>query len=696
MFAALVQGDALSPQALADLKTETDFATLTIRDQLVLVECAAANDHWGNAIALSGTTGSVSGSNVGATGQAGEPTQSGTIHSVWWKWTAPNSGGTLTLDTFGSSFNTFLSVFSGTSVSSLTPLARNDDTDGWPQSQVQLAVQPNQTYSIAVDGHNTATGTIKLNYRFGPPPANDKLAAATTLNGTSGSVPGNNRHATGEPGEPAQSGTLNTVWWKWTAPKDGALTVDTLGSQVDAYLSLFRTNSTSSSTSFANLTLLAQDDYSAGWSQGRVQVEVQSGKTYYIAVDGNAYLTGAITLNYAFAESPRNDKFANAILLEGTANQVTGTNVNAFGQSGEPAQDGVINSVWWKWTAPRNGVFTVDTGDSDFNTYVSVYSGTSLNTLTWLPRNGEGWGMQSDRWQAEVQAGTTYYIAVDGVDDWTGNIILKYNLTDPPANDKFMQAAELTGRNGRVVGSNVNALSEVGEPGQSWTINSVWWRWTAPKNGVLNLDTMGSNFDTYLSLFSGSSLTSLSVLAQNDDISGTNYHSRIQVPVRANTTYYIAVDGAGHETGAITLNYQLFAPPANDHFANAKVLSGSSGQDTGSTIDASAEPGEPIQDGVIHSVWWTWTAPRNGLLSLDTLGSDFDTYLSVVSRHLNHLTLLAQNDDIATHTVQSRVQVAVQAGMTYFIAVDGYNETPALLHSTTSLWPIIWLLPICA
>ncbi|QYO63352.1 pre-peptidase C-terminal domain-containing protein [Leptolyngbya sp. 7M] len=594
-----------------------------------------------------------------ATGQSGEPAQSGTIHSVWWKWTAPNSGGTLTLDTFGSNFNTFLSVFSGTSVSSLTPLARNDDTDGWPQSQVQLTVQPNQTYYIAVDGHNTATGQIKLNYRFGQPPANDRFATATTLTGTSGSISGNNTHALGEPGEPAQSGTLNSLWWKWTAPRNGVLTVDTLNSQVDAYLSLF--SSTSSTPSFATLTTLAQDDYSAGWSQGRVQVEVQSGKTYYIAVDGYVYLTGAIKLNYSFAESPKNDRFANADLLEGTANQVTGTNINALGESGEPAQDGVINSVWWKWTAPRSGVFTVDTFASDFSTYVSVYSGTSnasLNTLTWLPRNGEGWGMEPYRWQAEVQAGTTYYIAVDGAGDLTGNIILKYNLADPPANDKFSRATALTERSGRVVGSNVNALSEAGEPEQSWTAHSVWWKWTAPKDGVLSVDTIGSQFDTYLSLFSGSSLNSLSVLAQNDNISGTNRQSRIQAPVRAGTTYYIAVDGAVHETGAITLNYQLFAPPANDHFANAKLLPGTSGQDSGSTIDASAEPGEPIQDGVIHSVWWKWTAPSNGVFTVETSDDrSIGTYLSLFrGSSLSNLVRLAQDGgNIAGVKLSSRI-----------------------------------------
>src|SRR5262245_26040575 len=81
---------------------------------------APPNDLFDNAITLTGSIVSTSGSNVGATkqgGGAGEPSIPGGGGanggaSVWWNWTATASGPT-TIDTEGSSFNTLLGVWTG-------------------------------------------------------------------------------------------------------------------------------------------------------------------------------------------------------------------------------------------------------------------------------------------------------------------------------------------------------------------------------------------------------------------------------------------------------------------------------------------------------------------------------------------------------------------------------------------------------
>ena len=48
--------------------------------------------------------------------------------------------------------------------------------------------------------------------------------------------------------------------------------------------------------------------------------------------------------------------------------------------------------------------------------------------------------------------------------------------------------------------------------------------------------------------------------------------------------------------------------PANDGFAAAAVLSGTSATATGSNVNATGEPGEPdlFNDVQINSVWWEW------------------------------------------------------------------------------------------
>src|SRR5436190_19488057 len=54
---------------------------------------------------------------------------------------------------------------------------------------------------------------------------------------------------------------------------------------------------------------------------------------------------------------PANDDFANRIPLAGAAVVVSGDNQHATLQPGEPTVGD--KSVWWSWTAPTAGVYTV-------------------------------------------------------------------------------------------------------------------------------------------------------------------------------------------------------------------------------------------------------------------------------------------------------------------------------------------------
>jgi hypothetical protein len=124
------------------------------------------NDNFSSAstITLSGSSTTVTGSNTGATKQSGEPSHGGNTGgaSVWWRWTAPGSG-TVTLTTTGSTFDTLLAVYTGSSVSALTRIVENDDAAGLLTSSVTFSAVSGTTYYFAVDGYNGATGSISLN-----------------------------------------------------------------------------------------------------------------------------------------------------------------------------------------------------------------------------------------------------------------------------------------------------------------------------------------------------------------------------------------------------------------------------------------------------------------------------------------------------------------------------------------------------
>lgn len=114
------------------------------------------NDAFADRLELKGTSDFVIGSNVGATRETTEPFHWETTgeRSVWWKWQAPLSR-TVTITTAaGSSFDTILAAYTGTSVSGLSLVANNDDFNGNLTSQISFFAAAGTTYQIAVDGYD--------------------------------------------------------------------------------------------------------------------------------------------------------------------------------------------------------------------------------------------------------------------------------------------------------------------------------------------------------------------------------------------------------------------------------------------------------------------------------------------------------------------------------------------------------------
>jgi hypothetical protein len=275
---------------------------------------------------------------------------------------------------------------------------------------------------------------------------------------------------------------------------------------------------------------------------------------------------------------PPNDNFVDRTPITGPSSggssTENGSNVGATGEVGEPDQSGELTSVWWTWTAPSTGSFQIDTNGSSFDTFLSVFTGDSLDALTPVGTDdNSGTDGQDSLLQIDAVEGQTYQIAVDGVDGATGDVIL--NITDlsgdggetgtPPPNDNFEDRTPIpNGLPATENASNVDATNETGEPNpnpdQSGDVNSIWWTWTAPKDGTFQIDTNGSDFDTLLSVFTGSELGNLN-LVSTDDNSGTDgQDSLVLINAREGQEFQIAVDGANGETGNVVLNIEEVIP----------------------------------------------------------------------------------------------------------------------------------------
>ena len=146
------------------------------------------------------------------------------LSSVWYQWTAPNSGpfrfavsspqgdgdGTEVLN--GEARYDRIEVFDDGALAALRPV-----TGGlW---SVTFFAKQGVTYPIRVAG--SARGS-RMELRWSPAsrPANDNFADASVLEGESGRAEGTTEGATLEPGEFFGSHAA-TTWFRWTAPESG-------------------------------------------------------------------------------------------------------------------------------------------------------------------------------------------------------------------------------------------------------------------------------------------------------------------------------------------------------------------------------------------------------------------------------------------------------------------------------------------
>jgi Ca2+-binding RTX toxin-like protein len=373
------------------------------------------NDGFGSAQLLTGETGVVAATSKDATKEAGEPAHAGNPGgaSVWYRWVAPREG-TVTFWITEHTFDTVLGVYSGASVDALTGLESNDDYGNGTASRVSLAVDAGAEYRIAVDGVAGASGPFRIRWRQGP--ENDNFADAQVLTDSAGAVEGSSYGTTTEPGETSDLSVASS-WYRWTPSADG-----TVGFAV--------TGSARGLTVFTGSSVEALVPVTEAGR--RVGFEAVAGTVYSIRVAGNNFSTIPLfTLHWG--EAPANDDFSSPSAISGGTGRVDGSTVFATLEDGEP--DHEPNSVWFSWTAPATGYVRFDSWQLEDptwwnDTFLTVFSGTTLDTLTVLAQNDDRWEARLPAFGSAVSfravAGTTYLISVSAFDGSWGPFGLRW------------------------------------------------------------------------------------------------------------------------------------------------------------------------------------------------------------------------------------------------------------------------------
>src|SRR5258708_24680728 len=127
-----------------------------------------------------------------------------------------------------------------------------------------------------------------------------------------------------------------------------------------------------------------------------------------------------------------------------------------------------------------------------------------------------------------------------------------------PANDNFASPINITATSFTDTKDSSGATTQTADPtpqcAQNAQIpfipglsNTIWYQVVPTGSGTANIDTIGSSYDSVLSVWSGTSLTALTAVACNDDINPriVDVSQLANVPLNAGTTYYILVSSFG-------------------------------------------------------------------------------------------------------------------------------------------------------
>jgi hypothetical protein len=134
--------------------------------------------------------------------------------------------------------------------------------------------------------------------------------------------------------------------------------------------------------------------------------------------------------------------------------------------------------------------------------------------------------------------------------------------------------------------------------------------------------------------------------------------------------------------------------PTNDNCSGAIVITAYPYTNSQSTTNASSigDPTPSCGSGFGRGVWYAYTPPTNGLLEVDTTGSDFDTVLALYIGSCGGLTQRACDDD-SGGSLTSRIMISAAGGTTYYILAGGFGGAGGNLRLHLNLAPAPRILP---
>lgn len=191
------------------------------------------------------------------------------------------------------------------------------------------------------------------------------------------------------------------------------------------------------------------------------------------------------------------------------------------------------------------------------------------------------------------------------------------------------------------------------------------WIWAAPFDGQFTFDTVGSSFDTVLTVLDG--VCEGGVLGCNDDT--VELWSSVTVKLSAGQPVTLLVEGLGEQVGQISLRINETEPPPPTMCEPAVDLGSELGGFAASTLFGVNNEFGSCGGDASPELMATWRAPFAAEFRMQTTGSNFDPVIYVRLGDC-HGPELVCNDDF--NALESQVDLfATPDDGVMFLFVDG-------------------------
>jgi hypothetical protein len=390
------------------------------------------------------------------------------------------------------------------------------------------------------------------------------------------------------------------------------------------------------------------------------------------------------------------DYFTNRETIFTTNGTLVGDNSAATVETSEPKSGGKPggHSLWISWVAPTNGVATFDTHGSSFDTLMSAYelnptNATTVDRLQEYARNDDDPAAPpTSLVQIGAIAGHRYEIGIDGFAGATGTVVFHWSFLPATAVPPIVVSTpnDQSAKQGDTVTLTVNMV-------QSSSAQFTWFF-----NGTEDTNQTGTNF-----VISGLQATNVGRYQMRVTVGNGNNRVRffttpVEIQINSDgSTNSLAQDklldsllfpltgsdGSTNTPSAVIRPRFAIAPINNSPVKSQAlgVVRGYNGSQVFNTTFATTDPAEPPHCGVTggSSYWLLYQPPTNGTMTLDTIGSSYDTVMEVYTYNgtltgYSDLISVACDNDAVSVNGPSRVVFQALKSRQYVVVVDGVNN----------------------